>query len=60
VRPALERLRRCGGCGARAHFAGSSGAIVGTYRDEAMLYDLKTRLGQIGCRVLVVDVVPYS
>src|SRR6516162_6523403 len=28
-------------CGASAHFAGSGGAIIGTYRDEAMLQKLE-------------------
>jgi glucuronokinase len=38
-------------CGARAHFAGSGGAIIGTYRDNAMLHELESTLGRIGCRV---------
>jgi glucuronokinase len=38
--------------GASAKFAGSGGAIVGTYRDEAMLQGLQTDLGAIGCRVI--------
>jgi glucuronokinase len=38
--------------GASANFAGSGGAIVGVYRDEAMLQELQAQLGAIGCRVL--------
>jgi glucuronokinase len=45
----VETARRVG---ASAKFAGSGGAIVGTYRDEAMYADLERELGAIGCRVL--------
>lgn len=38
--------------GASAHFAGSGGAILGTYRDEAMFERLQTQLAAIGCRVI--------
>ena len=38
--------------GASAQFAGSGGAIVGSYRDEAMFKTLLDALGKIGCRVL--------
>ena len=37
--------------GATAHFAGSGGAIVGTYPNDAV-FSLGTELGAIGCRVL--------
>lgn len=43
-------------CGASAKFAGSGGAIVGTYRDAAMLAALKDALGAIGSRVFVPDI----
>lgn len=39
-------------CGASAKFAGSGGAIIGTYPDEASYVRLKAALGGIGCRVL--------
>ncbi len=39
-------------CGASAQFAGSGGAIVGTYRDQAMLDDLTAKLGAIRSRVV--------
>ena len=38
------------GCGASAKFAGSGGAIVGTYEDEEQFAALSTALAQIGCR----------
>lgn len=38
--------------GASAKFAGSGGAIIGTYRDEKMFETLQTELTQIGCRVI--------
>jgi glucuronokinase len=44
----IERARRAG---ATAKFAGSGGAIVGTYTDEAMFATLRRELGQIGCVV---------
>jgi glucuronokinase len=43
--------------GASAKFAGSGGAIVGSYRDEAMYGDLKRKLEASGCRVLKPTVV---
>jgi len=39
-------------CGASANFAGSGGAIIGTYKDEAMLERLCARLAAIGSRVI--------
>ena len=44
----IEAARRCG---ASAKFAGSGGAIIGTYPDEAAYQQLQTTLGDIGCRV---------
>lgn len=38
--------------GASAKFAGSGGAIVGTYEDEAQYAALSAALAQIGCRTL--------
>lgn len=40
-------------CGASAKFAGSGGAIVGTYADESQLKRLKADLAAIGTEVLV-------
>lgn len=39
-------------CGASAKFAGSGGAIIGTYRDEAMFTELAARLAEIGSRTI--------
>jgi glucuronokinase len=40
------------GCGASAKFAGSGGAIIGTYSGEAMFETLRARLAEIGCRTI--------
>jgi len=45
----VETARRAG---ASAKFAGSGGAIIGVYQDEAMYLRLKKDLEAIGCRVL--------
>jgi glucuronokinase len=45
----VETARRAGGT---AKFAGSGGAIIGTYGDEATLKRLEADLGGIGCRVM--------
>jgi glucuronokinase len=45
----VEEARRTG---ASAKFAGSGGAIIGVYKDEAMFQELQAKLGAIGCRVL--------
>jgi glucuronokinase len=50
----VEIARRCG---ASAHFAGSGGAIVGTYRDDAMFRALEAQLSATNCRVLKPIVV---
>jgi glucuronokinase len=44
--------------GASAKFAGSGGAIIGTYKDEAMYGRLETALHAIGCRVIKPIVTP--
>ena len=38
--------------GASAKFAGSGGAIVGTYEDESQFTRLSAALREIGCRTL--------
>jgi glucuronokinase len=50
----IETARRAG---ASAKFAGSGGAIVGVYRDEAMFAELKRDLEDIGCRVFKPTIV---
>ena len=38
--------------GASAKFAGSGGAIVGTYEDDAQFERLSAALSEVGCRTL--------
>ena len=45
-------------CGASAKFAGSGGAIIGTYRDAAMFEQLCRELGAMHARVIVPQVMP--
>ena len=45
-------------CGASAKFAGSGGAIVGVYQDEAMFQALTGRLEAIGSRVIKPQILP--
>jgi glucuronokinase len=45
----VEVARRVG---ASAKFAGSGGAIIGSYQDEAMLEKLQVQLSRIGCVVM--------
>ena len=47
----IEMIERARKVGATAKFAGSGGAIVGTYQDAAMFAALKQELGQIHCVV---------
>jgi glucuronokinase len=47
----IEMIEVARSTGASAKFAGSGGAIVGVYRDEAMYAALKEKLEGIGCRV---------
>ena len=50
--PHLQMIEVARACGASAHFAGSGGAILGTYRDETVYARLERELGKIGCRVI--------
>lgn len=43
--------------GASAKFSGSGGAVVGTYRDEAMFSELKARLEPLQINVLKPDII---
>ncbi|MEM7029912.1 MAG: GHMP kinase [Chloroflexota bacterium] len=42
-------------CGATAKFAGSGGAIVGTYEDEAMFNEISARMADIGSKTFKPD-----
>jgi len=45
----VETARKCG---ASAKFAGSGGAIIGVYEDQAMYQKLSVQMGQIGSKVI--------
>ena len=45
-------------CGASAKFAGSGGAIIGIYRDEAMFELLRNALSQTGAKVIKPQINP--
>ena len=48
----IEMVERARQAGASAKFAGSGGAIIGTYTDEAMFQGLQSHLSDLGCVVL--------
>lgn len=48
----LEMIQTARGAGASANFAGSGGAIVGSYRDEDMYEALRRAMTQIGVAVI--------
>jgi glucuronokinase len=48
----VEMVQRARSTGATAKFAGSGGAIIGAFADEAMFCRLERELSAIGCRVL--------
>ncbi len=48
----IEMIERARKVGATAKFAGSGGAIIGTYTDESMFRALQKELGQMRCMVL--------
>lgn len=54
----IEMVETARGTGASAKFAGSGGAIVGSYRDEPMYQALCAALGKIGCAVIKPIVMP--
>lgn len=54
----VEMIERARATGASAKFAGSGGAIVGTYRDQAMFGALEKDLAEIGCVVIKPQIVP--
>ncbi len=50
----IETARRCG---ATAKFAGSGGAIIGTYQDETMFEALCANLAEIGSRTIKPQII---
>lgn len=53
----IQMVETARACGASAKFAGSGGAIIGTYRDEAMFEEVRARMAEIGCRTIKPQVV---
>ena len=51
-REQVEMVEQARGAGASAKFAGSGGAILGTYPDEETFRRLKAELTAAGCRVI--------
>ncbi|HEX3053158.1 MAG TPA: hypothetical protein VHP83_21040 [Aggregatilineaceae bacterium] len=51
----VETARQCGASG---KFAGSGGATIGIYEDEAMLERLRVELARIGSRVIKPQIYP--
>jgi glucuronokinase len=48
----IQMIETARACGASAKFAGSGGAVLGTYQDEAMFASLKNTLAEIGSNIL--------
>jgi len=56
----VEMVTVARSCGAIAQFAGSGGAIIGIYHDEAMFEQLRKRLAAIHCRTIQPQVSTLS
>ncbi len=56
----VQMVETARACGASAKFAGSGGAIIGTYDGEAMFEQLVSTLGKIGSRVIRPQIYPES
>ena len=54
----LQMVEVARSCGASAHFAGSGGAVIGTFEDDASFARLEKKLGELGCIVLQPQVAP--
>lgn len=53
-----ELINAARNVGASAKFAGSGGAIVGSYRGETMCRELVEAMGEVGARVILPTIVP--
>jgi glucuronokinase len=53
----IQMVETARACGASAKFAGSGGAIIGTYRGDAMFEEVCARLAEIGCCTIKPQVV---
>jgi glucuronokinase len=56
----IQMVETARGCGASAKFAGSGGAIIGTYEGEEMFEQLRAELARIGSRVIKPQIYPAS
>lgn len=52
----LRMVEAARSAGASAKFTGSGGAIIGTYRDEAMFAELESKLSGLGIEVIRPDI----
>jgi glucuronokinase len=52
----IDMVETARGCGASAKFAGSGGAIIGTYDSETTFENVRRRLAAIGSRTIKPDV----
>ena len=48
----INMIETARSCGASAKFAGSGGAIIGIYRDEAMFNEISKRMADIGSKTI--------
>ncbi len=56
----VQMVETARACGASAKFAGSGGAIIGTYRDEAMFERLSEAMAKIGCATIKPEILAHS
>ena len=56
----VQMVETARACGASAKFAGSGGAIIGTYRDEMMFQELCRAMAEIGSRAFKPQVLPVG
>lgn len=54
----LQMVETARACGASAHFAGSGGAIIGTFPNAEAYQSLQRELSQLGCRVIRPKIMP--
>jgi glucuronokinase len=56
----VQMVETARGCGASAKFAGSGGAIIGTYDGDSMFEALRVELAKIGSRVIKPQIHPQT
>ncbi|HUT13506.1 MAG TPA: hypothetical protein VMY42_23665 [Thermoguttaceae bacterium] len=54
----IKMIEHARAAGATAKFAGSGGAVIGTYPDQATFEHLQADLSAIGCRVIRPSILP--